>query len=54
MRVIAGTARGRLLNAPQGMTTRPMMDVVKGSLFNILESNWGIGDRVLDLYAGSG
>ncbi len=55
MRVIAGSARGRELKAPKGMGTRPMMDIVKGSLFNMLESLGGIGGAVvLDLYAGSG
>ena len=38
MRVIAGDARGRSLLAPKGLGTRPMMDIVKGSLFNMLES----------------
>src|SRR5512143_1617821 len=54
MRVIAGTARGRELRAPRGQGTRPMMDIVKGSLFNMLDSMDGIGGRVLDLFAGSG
>ncbi|MCA1554712.1 MAG: RsmD family RNA methyltransferase, partial [Chloroflexi bacterium] len=56
MRVIAGTARGRTLNAPSGNeTTRPMMDIVKGSLFNMLDVMGGIEDEtVLDLFAGSG
>ena len=55
MRVIAGSARGRELNAPRGMGTRPMMDIVKGSLFNLLDALGGIEDAVvLDLYAGSG
>lgn len=31
-----------------------MMDIVKGSLFNMLEVLDGIGERVLDLFAGSG
>jgi 16S rRNA (guanine(966)-N(2))-methyltransferase RsmD len=36
------------------MKTRPMMDIVKGSLFNMLEALDGIGGNVLDLFAGSG
>jgi 16S rRNA (guanine(966)-N(2))-methyltransferase RsmD len=36
------------------MRTRPMMDIVKGSLFNMLEALDGIGGNVLDLFAGSG
>ncbi len=55
MRVIAGSARGRELKAPRGMGTRPMMDIVKGSLFNMLDALGGIDDAfVLDLFAGSG
>lgn len=54
MRVIAGSARGRTLIAPKGLSTRPMMDIVKGSLFNMLRTMDGIEGRCLDLYAGSG
>src|SRR2546428_8229455 len=55
MRVIAGTAGGRGLKAPRGMGTRPMMDIVKGSLFNMLDALGGIEDlTTLDLFAGSG
>src|SRR4051812_30883092 len=56
MRVIAGSARGRPLKAPEGLGTRPMTDRIKESLFNIL-SSMGFpqdGDRILDLYAGTG
>lgn len=52
MRVIGGKARGRRLKRVPGDTTRPIMDRVKESLFNIL------GDvrdeRWLDLFAGTG
>lgn len=51
-RVIAGTARGRLLVSP-GEGTRPIGDRVKEALFAILEPV--IRDRAfLDLFAGSG
>lgn len=51
-RVIAGTARGRLLISP-GEGTRPIGDRVKETLFAILEPV--IRDRAfLDLFAGSG
>jgi 16S rRNA (guanine(966)-N(2))-methyltransferase RsmD len=56
MRVIAGSARGLRLKAPEGRGTRPMTDRVKESLFGTLAS-LGYpqeGDRVLDLYAGTG
>jgi len=53
MRVIAGTARGRLLVVPRGTTTRPITDRVKETLFAILADRTADAD-VLDLYAGSG
>ena len=53
MRIIAGTARGRKIEAPEGKNTRPTLDRVRENLFNILQMN--IRDsRVLDLCAGSG
>ena len=53
MRVIAGTARGRVLVTPRGTHTRPITDRVKETLFGILADRV-IDARVLDLYAGSG
>ncbi len=53
MRIIAGRARGTQLFAPKGTDTRPTLDRIKESLFNILQSH--IPDAlVLDLFAGSG
>lgn len=53
MRVIAGKARGRKLQAPPGMKTRPITDMIKEALFNILGTK--VPNSVfLDLYAGSG
>ena len=51
-RVIAGTARGRVLVAP-GEGTRPLGDRVKQTLFAILEPAIR-GRAFLDLFAGSG
>ena len=52
MRVIAGCAKGHRLKAPKGMGTRPVLDQVKESMFNILfDVN---GKRALDLFAGTG
>ncbi len=53
MRVITGLAKGKKLKAPAGLNTRPITDMIKEALFNVL------GDRVrgstfLDLFAGSG
>lgn len=53
MRIIAGTARGRRIEAPEGRNTRPTLDRVRENLFNILQMNIR-GSRVLDLFAGSG
>jgi len=55
VRVVAGTARGRRLAAPEGTTTRPTGDRVREAVFNSLHSLGAIEDAtVLDLYAGSG
>lgn len=53
MRVIAGTLRRRLLEAPAGLATRPTSDRLRETLFNVLAPRIE-GARVLDLYAGSG
>ncbi len=52
MRIIAGSAKGRRLASPKSSATRPVLDQVKESIFNIL---FDVGDlRVLDLFAGTG
>lgn len=53
MRVITGTARGRRLKEPADMRIRPTTDMVKESIFNIIQFQVG-GARVLDLFAGTG
>lgn len=53
MRIIAGEARGRVIDAPPGKHTRPTLDRVRENLFNMLQSDIP-GSRVLDLFAGSG
>lgn len=53
MRVISGIARGTKLFTLEGEQTRPTLDRVKESIFNILQNR--IKDAVvLDLFAGSG
>src|SRR4051794_41685544 len=53
MRVIAGRFKGRRLQAPPGLATRPTSDRVREALFSILGGR--VADaRVLDLFAGSG
>ena len=55
MRVIAGSARGVKLAAPDGLLTRPTGDRVKEALFSIIASRYGFADaRVLDICAGTG
>lgn len=53
MRIIAGSCKGRPIQAPKGMDTRPTLDRVKESLFGIIQFEI-YGRRVLDLFAGSG
>ncbi|MDO4183449.1 MAG: 16S rRNA (guanine(966)-N(2))-methyltransferase RsmD [Coriobacteriia bacterium] len=56
MRIIAGTLRGKIINAPEGSGTRPTIDRVRESLFSSLYSLLGSWDdvAVLDAFAGSG
>ena len=59
MRVIGGKLRGKLIHNPIDKTTRPLKDIVKESIFNILEHsrNEKIDFKkniVLDLFSGSG
>jgi 16S rRNA (guanine966-N2)-methyltransferase len=55
MRVVAGTARGRRLQAPAGRDVRPTSDRVREAVFNALGSLGAVeGATVLDLFAGSG
>jgi 16S rRNA (guanine966-N2)-methyltransferase len=53
VRVIAGIAKGRTLDAPRGGATRPATDRIRETLFAILEPVLE-GARVLDLFAGAG
>ena len=53
MRIISGKARGTKLYTLNGENTRPTLDRVKESLFNIIQNK--IQDSVfLDLFSGSG
>lgn len=53
MRIISGTARGTKLYTLEGQTTRPTLDRVKESLFNIIQNDV-INSIFLDLFSGSG
>lgn len=53
MRVIAGKYRRRKLTSLDGDNTRPMLDRIRETLFNILQSRIA-GRTVADLFAGTG
>ncbi|MGO9463758.1 MAG: 16S rRNA (guanine(966)-N(2))-methyltransferase RsmD [Isosphaeraceae bacterium] len=53
MRVVGGSARGQKLLVVPGSGTRPILDRVKTSLFDILRPRIA-GMEMLDLFAGSG
>ena len=53
MRIISGIAKGTKLYTLDGLNTRPTLDRVKESIFNIIQ-NEIIDSKVLDLFSGSG
>ena len=53
MRVISGSAKGTNLYSLEGNTTRPTLDRIKETLFNIIQKHI-YESKVLDLFAGSG
>ena len=53
MRIISGSARGTKLHTLEGTATRPTLDRVKESLFNILQNKLQ-NAIVVDMFAGSG
>ncbi|KAK4757061.1 hypothetical protein SAY87_007188 [Trapa incisa] len=59
LQVLGGTARRKKLLSPKGMDVRPMMEVVKGAAFAMLQAAGGCPaslrpGRWLDLYSGTG
>ncbi|THG00366.1 hypothetical protein TEA_004015 [Camellia sinensis var. sinensis] len=59
LQVLGGTAKRKKLLSPKGMDVRPMMEVVKGAAFDILQVAGGCPvslrpGRWLDLYSGTG
>ena len=59
MRIIGGKLRGKLIQNPTDKITRPLKDMVRESIFNILEHSRNErikfkNDIVLDLFSGSG
>src|SRR5439155_16804712 len=53
MRIIGGTAGGRLLKVPKGLDVRPTPDLVRQAVFNSPGARVE-GARVLELFAGTG
>ncbi|XP_021905179.1 uncharacterized protein LOC110820100 isoform X2 [Carica papaya] len=59
LQVLGGKAKRKKLLSPKGMDVRPMMEVVKGAAFDILQVAGGCPaslrpGRWLDLYSGTG
>ncbi|MFZ1947708.1 MAG: 16S rRNA (guanine(966)-N(2))-methyltransferase RsmD [bacterium] len=53
MRIIGGKLKGRVVEAPRGLLSRPPLSVIRESVFNTLGESI-LGKSVLDLFAGSG
>ena len=59
MRIISGNYRGKKIFIPKDKNTRPLRDMVKESIFNLIEHSKKINinieeSNILDLFSGSG
>ena len=59
MRIISGKHKGKKLSLPKDKNTRPLKDLVKVSIFNLLDHSKRINKRlenssILDLFSGTG
>ena len=59
MRIISGNFRGKKIFFPDGKNTRPLRDMVKESIFNLIENSNKFKlqiskSNILDLFSGSG
>ena len=59
MRIISGTSKGRKILEPRDVNTRPLKDLTKESIFNILNhsNKFSVSlknSNVLDLFSGVG
>ena len=59
MRVIGGSLKGKRLLIPLDKSTRPLRDIVRESIFNILDHSSKVSknidnSKVLDLFSGTG
>jgi len=59
MRIISGNFKGKKISLPDDKHTRPLRDMVKESIFNLIEHSNKINSKIndsiiLDLFSGSG
>jgi len=55
VRIIGGSLRGRIIDAPSGYKARPTTDLARESLLNILNNRYDFAAvNLLDLFAGTG
>ena len=59
MRIIGGNLKGKKILNPKDKSTRPLKDLVRESIFNIIEHSKNEfvnlnGAKVLDLFSGTG
>jgi len=59
MRIISGKLKGNILHIPKDNNTRPLKDLVRESIFNLLSHSNKVSlqlerSNILDLYAGTG
>ena len=59
MRIISGELKGKKLSVPLDKSTRPLRDMVRESIFNILDHSNKLSteiynSKVLDLFSGTG
>jgi len=59
MRIISGDLKGKKLHLPKDQNTRPLKDMVKESIFNVIEHSPLLkykikNSKILDLFSGTG
>lgn len=59
MRIISGNFKGKKISLPEDKNTRPLRDMVKESIFNLIQHSNKINikilkSNILDLFSGSG
>ena len=59
MRIISGNFKGKKISLPNNKLTRPLRDLVKESIFNIIQHSYNNkfsikGSNILDIFSGTG